>query len=323
MKRLLAGILFCTLCLSGCGTTEISIASNKRNEKIIQIGEQFITYSEMNIIHLDYEKMYSDNFSAAFGREFWKRDTGDGVLLKDYVKEKVLWNELIELLGLCEIAQHEGIVLSEEQKKQAVELGELYYSHLNANLADELLITKKSSISLMEKYLLARDVIQKCKEKSNIEVSENEARVILIGQLPLDNKEEAQQIYDKIMQGEASWENITSNLEVENVQVTRGDYVEDIEKILFSLDTGEMSQPIPFLDKYYLFYCENDHLIGESEQNRYLLLDQHNYEVWSNLTEQIFEKEGILLNQNLWNDITLVYRENTQMLSFRECLLGT
>lgn len=317
-KNLIASFVLVCLCCTGCSHA-FSVVVESGQEEILRIGDSVITRSEMNIVRLEYERMYTDNYSTAFGTDFWQVDTGDGVLLEDYVKENVLWTELVELAALCQVAEQDEMILTEQQMQNAEQAGKEYYSKLSSELISELCITQESSISLMEKYALARLVTDKYCQEAKIEVSENEARVILIQQLKLDTLEEAEDIYQEISEQGGSWENLTANKDMELVQTARGDYLEEIEQVLFSLETGEVSEPMYLSGSYYLFYCVDDHLVGESEQNKSLLIEQHNYEAWSAQTIQVFETQDVYLNTVFWNEVEFVYREDIDMPSFQEC----
>lgn len=318
MKRRLWIVGIILIGLSGC-SSPISIVSNRGEERVIQVGKQSVSRAELNIVLLEYEAMYTRNYAAAFSSDFWNLDTGDGVLLKDYVKENVLWTELSELTGLNELAREQKVELTQQQKEAAQQAGKAYFSSLDTQQAEELYITEASCISLMEKYKLARILIEQMQQEADIEVSENEARVISVQQLRLDSYSEAQQIYQEVSQGDSSWENIIADREVELVQAARGDYLQEIEDVIFSLDTGQLSEPIKVEGSYYLFYCVNAYLTGETEQNKSVLLNNYSYEAWSGATEEIFEKEGIKLNQWIWNQVTFEYQQASDVPTLREC----
>ncbi|MGN0297953.1 MAG: hypothetical protein ACI4C1_02015 [Lachnospiraceae bacterium] len=302
----------------GC-SGQISVVNRKGEEEVLHLGEQCITVGEMNLIKLDYEILYTENYAAAFGDEFWNVDTGDGVCLADYVKENVLWIEMAELVSLCELASEQEIVLSQEEQEQARAAGAAYYQSLDTSLAKELYVTEESSISLMEKYQLARKVIEQIQGEKTIEISENEARVIAMQQLEFDTQEDALAAYEAIVNEETSWEELTGNKNLETVQVARGEYLETIEQAVFSLETGEVSKPIYALEHYYLFYCMDDHLVGESAQNRVSLLEQYNYDVWSEATQTLMEQKKLYLNSSLWDTVTFVVRDRNTAQSFRQC----
>lgn len=318
MKKQLWLVGVCLSMLTGC-SFPVSIVGRKGEEKVIQVGQQSISRAEVNIVLLEYETMYTQNYAAAFSNDFWNLDTGSGVLLKDYVKENVLWTELSQLTGLNELASEQKIELTQEEKEAAAQAGKVYFASLDEKQAEDLFITEASCISLLEKYKLAHILTEQMQQEADIEVSENEARVISVQQLQLDSKNEARKIYQEVSAGDSSWENIINGREVELVQATRGDYLPEIEDIIFSLDTGQLSEPIEVDGKYYLFYCVNAYLTGETEQNKMVLLSEYSYEAWSGATQELFEKKGIKLNRWVWNQVTFEYQQPGNAPTLREC----
>ena len=106
---------------------------------------------------------------------------------------------------------------------------------------------------MYSEYLLASKVYQSLIGSVDEEVSDDEARIIHAMQIVVKDKENADAVTARLAAGEDFTSLASDYNEGQDIEVTfgRGDVPEEVEKVAFSMEDGEVSSCIETDQGYY------------------------------------------------------------------------
>ena len=143
------------------------------------------------------------------------------------------------------------------------------------------------------------------------EVSEDEARVMEAFVLYVSDEKMAEEIQGMIDYGYTFERLASTYTELDSYQVTfaRGEYSSDIDKVVFNLDTDEVSGAIPADNGYYFFQCLDKYNEELSEENKKVIIEKRRKQVLDDIVTDLEEKYFSDMNVNLWDSI--VFTDDT------------
>jgi len=299
---LLSGIL------SGCtiGNTEIVLDMNDvgRND-VFSINGMDCSKEEARLYLSNYQNIYG----YEYGIDLWKHDFGDipeEETLEYYVKEVTL-AELANVFCMNQLAKEQGITLSEEEKQLVSQAAEEYYELLNKEERKYMGIDKGELEDFYEKYALAQKFYQSLTNGVNEEVSDDEARVVLIQQIFVKDESTARVVQQKLSNG-TDFSALADNYnEAERMEVhlSRGVYSETIDNTVFNMDDNEISGMIKTEDGYYFIKCLDKFVEDMTEANKENIVEQRRKEHFENVFGSFIENSDFDLNEGVWDSITV------------------
>ncbi len=306
-KRWISGALILTMVvglLTGCrvGNTELVFYRKRVNNKtIFSINNEKCSTKEAKIYLCSYRSIYGN----AYGLNLWDHEavTED---LEAYVKSISL-SELARVFSMGLLAEEQGFALSEEELATIEEAAKVYYDGLSKEERNYI-DAKSADISLaFEHYALAMKLYNTLTEGVNEEVSDDEARVIRVQQIYVNDPDVASLVADKLASGEdfaavAATYNRRSQVEV---VVARGDFPLPVELIAYDLDNGQASGLIEAEDGYYFIRCLNKYEAELTEANKSNILLRREKEQFDDHYQAFISGCQVQLNEELWDTITL------------------
>ena len=136
-----------------------------------------------------------------------------------------------------------------------------------------------------------------------------------------DDKESAEQIYDKLKVKGANFAYYAKTRSIETeieMIIKRGDEMSTRFPELFYLSTGQISNVLPFKNKYYIFKCVDDYLEEETEERRLEVLRLMKNNEFKENFKKYDEKYIIKSNSTYWKDINLKDGVNSNIDIFEE-----
>ena len=191
--------------------------------------------------------------------------------LKSNVKSK-----LSRIAALVHMAGEKNISLSASQKEAVSAVADEYLAKISDQGKDFTGITKENLEDFITKYTLAEEVKNRLMSDSTVEVSTDEARVILIQYICSEDENAVKEAKKKVEAGEPFYEvaagvNADSDFDAE---LSRGDTSKEIEDAAFALKTGEVSDVVLSDGKYYIIKCSSDNEQTKTDANREVLLEK-------------------------------------------------
>lgn len=319
---ILFSLVFMISCLlSGCsfGNTEFVIDLNNvgRND-IFSINGEDCTKDEAKLYLCNYQNIYG----SAYGLDLWQYDYTDmdvEVTLEEYIKELTI-EELSNIMCMNQMAEQQGITLTEEEEKLVSQATDEYYKSLSKEELRYMGIDKIELKEIYERYAIAQKLYNTLIEGVNEEVSDDEARVIRIQQIYVKSEDVAKVVEQKLRAGTEFGTVASSFNEADVIErnLARGEYEQAIDNIVFNLDNGEESGRITTEDGYYFIKCLNKYVEDLTEANKDNIILQRRQEQFDDVFYEFIDNSTFELNEKVWDKITVDTSGNITTDSFFE-----
>lgn len=312
MKKIiyiLASVLLFTFILTGC-KKNIVITTGFNEGELVKISGKAVSSSEAMILLFGEKEAYDNGLDE----EFWKIEYKDKTM-SEYFKENIK-ERFIKLNVLSQYAKSKNVTLSEEEKKLIDDVTKEYMDGANADVLKKYNITSKNVKSLVEKIVLSEKVSKKVLDGYEIEISDEEARVMYVNYIVIDGKYTnasviAEEIYNKAVSGNAM-STLAEKYECAKfveASISRNTFSEENSIGIFKLKDGEISQIINDNDNIYILKCINDYDATMTETNKGVLVEQKKQEEF-NKEYRPYEKDvNVEFNTDLWDKIVIPSRD--------------
>ena len=315
--KALGVVLSLVTLLCGCqiGDTQFVFQKTTANRKdVFSLNGEACSLTEAKLYLSNYRNIYGN----AYGVELWNYDFGE-VSLEDYVKDVTI-DELTRIACMEQIAKEQEVELTEEEEKKVKKMAEKYYDSLSKEEIDYIGASQKNIENYNESYALAQKLYDALTQNINIEVSDDEARVIRIQQIYVTNTMNASIVNQKLTNGEefATVANNYNEAAVVETTVARGALPEEVEEVAFNLDNDEVSGMIESEGAYYFIKCLNkfeEELTQDNKANIIVKREKAQFEdAYSTFTEAA-EYDFI---EELWESVSIAEEEDVKTDSFFE-----
>ncbi len=305
-------LLALCLCLSGCGNTKIVLTTGLASDELFRIGEVSCGLPEALIYLLNQKGSYEE----VYGIEMWEYDIGD-MTMEDYLKNQVI-SELAQVKSMVLLAGEQEILLTEEETARAQKAAAEYFASLSPQEADVLKTDQEMVEAMYRDYCLAFKTYRQITEDVSIEISEDEARIILLQQMLLPEEHLAEELRERLEEGEdfGSLASNYSKLSQTTVSVARGDKSGEYEEVAFDLDNEEISRVFPGDGGYYILKCLDTYLEEESEANKVQVAQRQKTERFQGIYEDLMKDTLSEFQEKLWQEVRFADYEEVQTRSF-------
>ena len=292
--------------LTGCniGNTQIMIDLNNagRND-VFSINGTDCTKDEARVYLCNYQNIYG----RVYGLDLWQYDYSDmdiEVTLEDYVKELTVV-ELSHVICMNQLAEELEIGLTSEEEKLVSEVTDEYYDSLSREEIRYMGIDKMELKEIYKRYAIAQKLYNTLTDGVNEEVSDDEARVILIQQIFVKSKDVAKVVEQKLRSG-SGFDTVASSYSEADVverNLTRGEYDKKVEDIAFNLDAGEESWMIETESGYYFIKCIDKYVEELTESNKDNIILKRRQEQFDDIFYEFIDNSTFELNEKVWDKV--------------------
>lgn len=338
-KKLAFFLIFILLSLTGCRSTmedtKVVLTAGFSGDEIFRIEGRSCTLTEVMVFLVNTQNRYED----IYGEEVWETEAF-GKTLEENVKETVL-ARLAQLKTMDLLAEKEGVTLDEEEKEKAKEAAAEYFGSLNETEVEVMQVKEEDIENLYLEYALADKVYRYIIKDINPEISDDEARTITVQQILLKtyvldgtgkkiefSEEEKQEIYKKAeeilklaKEEDSDFEELIlkySEGEKNTYSFGKGEMEEVFEEEVFNLETGEISDVVETSDGYHIIKCISTFNREETDANKVKIVEKRREEVFGQEYEDFVSTLTKKLNEELWNEVTLVHDDNVVTMDFFE-----
>ena len=303
VRTAVASAMVCVTLLCGCGigNTEVVWTSQLNDSTVFRIQNEDCSLSDAKVFLVNYRNLYAD----IYGSRTWQEDHS-GKSMEDYVKDVTL-NQLAKMKTMVLLAQEKGISLTEEEEKAVSEAAETYYDSLSKEEIRYLNVSRTSLTELYSDLALATKLYTKLTGGVDEEVSDDDARVMVVRQIVLTDEETAKTVEKKIEKGEsfeslASYYSSSSN---SKITLYKQDNSDAVNEALASLGDGDISQCVEEDGKYY-FYEVVEKIDRElTEENKITIVKERASETFDNVYAQFCSNLSSTYNHKLWDEFTV------------------
>lgn len=304
--------------LTGCGKdTKIVLTTGFDDNEIFRIDAEKCGSQEA----LVYIANIKNQYSSVFGSEIWSIDQG-GVSLEDNVKSTVL-ARLAKIKMMKLLAANYNIELTDQEKTTSQTAAREYYDSLTEEEKSYMgNVTENIIEGMYQDYALADKVYQYLTNDVNVEISDDEARTVLVKQIAIlfGNKDgeqieaaqkqllqnQAEQARAAISQGKDFEEVLMeySNTENEILYYRKGELEQNLEDAVFLLGQDEISQVVEGNEGYYIYLCVNPNDTSRTEDSKSQIIADRKKKVFDDIYDMFTVDKKCYLNEELWNTVS-------------------
>lgn len=308
-RQWLSAIIIGSVLLSGCGR-------NTDNSSEIKEGKGY-SLSEIMIVAATeknrYEEVYTD--------QIWQVKVGEeNISFEEYLQQQVetFMNQL-KIMNL--LAVEKGIEQTGGEKEQIRQLSEEYYSSLTREDLTYMNATKEDVLFLYSEYHMANKLVNELTRDLDLEVSDNEAKVITVQLLRLNDSETAKLAYEEISVQEKDFDAVFKSYSAQKEgkrQVGRGELSPALESAAFSLETGQVSQIVEADGAYYLIKAVSAYDENATLERKKKLSAERKNAAFQQIYNQFLEQNQVELQHNLWKQVSFSETNGSTTRNFFE-----
>ncbi len=312
-RRYAALMLAVILLISGCGrlhVQEILPGSSLSSHVLLVSGEEELPLEEGRIwlwaVRASWEKDY--------GEEIWELSLPDGTVeeeLKEAAKTYIQ-----DIFFSAQSARSSGMRLSEEMESLIDQAAEACLAGFSEEERKDP-AWKETLVSAYTRLVLSRCARSDALSASNLESSEEDARVMRVGQITLGfsdseektaKKKEADRILKRIDKGSSEFViQALEHSDEEEIErtIVRDDLDRDTADEVFALEDGEVSGVLETDGAYQIFLCIESDVEEETEANRNRLREEKLEAIYEEGLEREIEETGYEWNDTAWEKLSV------------------
>ncbi|MCR5416257.1 MAG: peptidyl-prolyl cis-trans isomerase [Pseudobutyrivibrio sp.] len=304
-KKVISMALACVISLSfmGCEINDKVVyfdTSSGRNT-VFKIGDMKCSKKEALVYLLNAKNIYGTVDGVNLWTSEFDTDTITGSL-KDSVMEHLTKVYILNLY-----AQEQEIELTDKENEACEDAAAEYYKSLNSTEKSFTGARKKDITAMYKRYALAQKVYTNLMNSVDEEVSEDEARVMEAFVLYVKDESKANEIQGMIDYGYTFERLAATYTELDSYQVTfgRNEYPQEVDDVVFNLDTDEVSGAIAADGGYYFFQCLDKYNEQLSEENKTVIINNRRKQVLEDIISDLEERYFSDMNTELWDSISI------------------
>lgn len=304
---IMAAVLSLAL-LSGCKKELASVSEITEIKAYTLPQTMIVVAAERN----QYQQIYTS--------QIWGVTLPDGKTFEDYLLGQV--KEFLEEMKMMNLlAQKEEITITSAEKEELRKLSEEYFGSLTQEDLDYLAIEEEDVRTMYEEYYLANKVVTELTKDMNLEISDSEAKVIVVEQIVLSDIAVAGEVLLRALAEGADFEAIAreySEDPMTTCQIGRGEQPGAREEAAFSLALGEVSQVVEENNQYYIMKCVSDYDEDATQERKAGLYQKRKKEAFDQIYRQFKEENPVVFKDDIWKDIKFSKEDKTSTTEFFE-----
>lgn len=304
---IMAAVLSLAL-LSGCKKELASVSEITEIKAYTLPQTMIVVAAERN----QYQQIYTS--------QIWGVTLPDGKTFEDYLLGQV--KEFLEEMKMMNLlAQKEEITITSAEKEELRKLSEEYFKSLTQEDLDYLAIEEEDVRTMYEEYYLANKVVTELTKDMNLEISDSEAKVIVVEQIVLSDIAVAGEVLLRVLAEGADFEAIAreySEDPMTTCQIGRGEQPGAREEAAFSLALGEVSQVVEENNQYYIMKCVSDYDEDATQERKAGLYQKRKKEAFDQIYRQFKEENPVVFKDDIWKDIKFSREDKTSTTEFFE-----
>ena len=306
-KVLLAAAASITL-LSGC-RADIPLVSETLTTKAYTLPQSMvIVATERN----RYQQIYTS--------QIWGVDLPDGQTFETYLVDQV--REFLQEMKMMNLlARNKGVVLTSAEKEEVRKASDEYFASLTKEDISYMGATEEDVRTMYEEYYLSNKVVDELTKDMNLEISDSEAKVIVVEQIVMSDGTEAGDVLLKAGAEGADFSALAREYSEDGAverQVGRGENPGSYEDAAFSLSAGQISQVVEDKGKYYIIRCVNDYDEAATQERKAGLYRKRKKEAFDQIYSQFKQENPVTFGNEIWKDVKFSKDDRTTTTNFFE-----
>lgn len=257
-----------------------------------------------------YEQVYTD--------EIWQVQVEEGTTMEDYLLKQIrAFAEDVKVMNM--IAKENDIRIEAAEKETLRQLSEEYYSQLSENDLAYTGASLENVQNIYEEYHLAGKVVENITKDVDLEISDNEAKVISVEQIVLDSPEEAERVLGLVQAENADFKAIAAAESKEpdiELSVGRGEMGSSYEAAAFALEEGQISGVVEEGGTYYIIKCTNAYDEEATLERKSQLSLARKDKAFREMFESFKAENPVEFDDTIWEGIDFKPEDKTETTNF-------
>lgn len=287
-------LLLCMLLISGCGNGS-TLTSGKSSERGYSLPEiMVIAMTEKN----RYESVYSE--------QIWNVSIEGGESFEQYLTGEIrTFMEQLKIMNL--LAEERNLSLSAQERSAMNEAAGIYFDSLTEADIEYMGVTREDVRTVYEDYCLAEKLVEELAVGINLEVSDNEAKVISFQQAIAADRQTAEQLIADASQERADFASCARalNLTVTERTLGRKEEAQVFEDAAFSLLNGQISGVIELDGAYYVLKCINDYDEEATAARKQIIFEERKKKAFQEQYDSFSETVTLSYTGEPWETLNL------------------
>lgn len=298
MLTLVGAVL--TPSLSGCGGVKVVWTTSMGGSTVCRVGDERVSLTQAKLFLLNYRNLYAQTY----GKDVWKIGKGEQSL-EAHTKKTTL-STLAKMKTMVLLAKEQKLTLSTEEQDKVKKAAEAYYSTLTEADKDALDASEKDVAELYEDMALATKLYTRLTGGVNDEVSDDDARVMVVKQIVVNDEDTAQIVSKKLANG-SGFDSLASYYSTEaadEITLYRQKMSNSMYLALMGLSDGEVSDCVTENGKYYFVRVITKIDRELTNRNKEVILKQRAKEAFDNVYQNFCKEKNSDVNESVWNEVT-------------------
>lgn len=236
--------------------------------------------------------------------------------LVDQVKEFLQEMKMMNLL-----AENKGVTLTSGEKEAVRKASDEYFESLTKEDITYMKVTEEDVKTMYEQYYLSNKVVAELTKDMNLEISDSEAKVIIINQIVLKDKEQADHVLSLATVEGADFSTLAREYSIEETMerhIGRGEVSKPYEEAAFALLAEEISPVVEDKGKYYIIKCVNDYDETATQERKSGLYRTRKKEAFDQIYNKYKEEHPVTFSNEIWKDVKFSKEDKTTTTNFFE-----
>lgn len=261
-----------------------------------------------------------NRYQTIYTNQIWGIDLpGDQnfeTYLVDQVKEFLQEMKMMNLL-----AENKGVTLTSVEKEAVRKASAEYFESLTKEDITYMKVTEEDVKTMYEQYYLSNKVVTELTKDMNLEISDSEAKVIIIDQIVLKDKEQADHVLSLVTVEGADFAALAREFSSEDTverHIGRGEVSKPYEEAAFALLAEEISPVVEDKGKYYIIKCVNDYDETATQERKSGLYRTRKKEAFDQIYNKYKEERPVTFSNEIWKDVKFSKEDKTTTTNFFE-----
>lgn len=241
-----------------------------------------------------------------------------GLTLQAYIMDQVKkFMENMKLMNL--LAEEKGIYLTSTETERIRELSKEYFFGLSPGDLKYMQVSKEDAERMYQEYHIANKLVDELTKDLNLEVSDNEAKVIILDIIRVGSEEEASIVYEKAMTEGTDFANLAKSASLDKEisrKVSRGQESKVFEEAAFSLLADQVCPPFLSGNSYYILKCVEDYDKEATRENKKLITEKRKTEAFEVIYERFLTEHPITLLEGVFDQVSLTEGQDCTTTNF-------
>ncbi|MBE5905911.1 MAG: hypothetical protein E7277_03830 [Lachnospiraceae bacterium] len=293
--------------VSGCSfPAKIIWTTSIGDSTVCRVGDESVSLSEAKLFLLNYRNMYANTY----GKAIWKIGKGDRSL-EAHTKETTL-SVLAKMKTMVLLAKEQKVTLTAKEESLVKKAAEVYYKSLSDADKDALEVSEEDVAKVYADMALATKLYTGLTGGVNEEVSDDDARVMVVKQIVVNEEKVANTVAKKLEKG-AGFDSLASYYSTESTEeitLYRQKMSNQMYLALMGLSDGDVSDCVSENGKYYFVKIITKIDRELTNQNKEVILKQRAKDAFDNVYQNFCKEKNSDVNEKVWDDVT--FQEDTE-----------